>query len=48
MIRKLYPYVAQYRFFLIVCFLLVWGEVIDEMMMPLLMAKIVDYGISMA
>lgn len=45
MIRRLYPYMGQYKQHLLFCLLLVTGEVFCEMMMPLLMARIVDQGI---
>lgn len=45
MIRRLYPYMGQYKQYLLFCLLLVTGEVFCEMMMPLLMARIVDQGI---
>lgn len=45
MIRRLYAYMAQYEKFLWFCLVLVMGDVLCEMLIPLLMAKIVDQGI---
>lgn len=45
MIRRLYFYVEKYRKFLLYCLIVVTAEVLGEMMIPLLMAKIVDQGI---
>lgn len=45
MIRKLYQYLGKYKKFIAYCFFLVSGDVLCELMMPLLMAKIIDIGI---
>ncbi|HQL67877.1 MAG TPA: ABC transporter transmembrane domain-containing protein [Caldisericia bacterium] len=45
MIKRLYAYIGQYKKNILYCFLVVTGDVICEMMIPLLMAKIVDNGI---
>lgn len=45
MIRKLYPYIEPYKKFLLYSLLLVGIDVACEMMIPLLMARIVDSGI---
>ncbi|HNY71762.1 MAG TPA: ABC transporter transmembrane domain-containing protein [Syntrophorhabdus sp.] len=45
MIKRLYAYVGQYKKNILYCFLAVTVDVVCEMMIPLLMAKIVDNGI---
>jgi ATP-binding cassette, subfamily B, multidrug efflux pump len=45
MIRALFAYLGLYRRYIIYCLLLVTGEVVCELLMPLLMARIVDVGI---
>jgi len=44
-IKRLYAYVGQYKKNILYCFLAVTVDVVCEMMIPLLMAKIVDNGI---
>ncbi len=45
MIRRFLSYLEQYKKYVLFCLLVVIGDVICEMMIPLLMAKIVDKGI---
>jgi ATP-binding cassette subfamily B multidrug efflux pump len=45
MIRKLTAYLGHYKKYLVYSFFLVAGSVVCELLMPLLMAKIVDEGI---
>lgn len=45
MIRKLMPYMSKYKLYAILCPLAVIGEVMLEIRVPFLMAKIVDVGI---
>ena len=45
MIKKLAPYIGQYKKYAILSPLLVAGEVVFEVFIPLLMAQIVDVGI---
>lgn len=44
-LRTLLPYLGKYKKMIILCVLFVAGEVVCELMLPLLMAKIVDVGI---
>lgn len=46
MFKTLFSYFGKYKIFLLVCFVLVLSEVLCEMMIPKLMAKIVDQGIT--
>lgn len=46
MIKTLFGYLGKYRKYLLICFLLMTGDVICVMMMPLLMSKIVDIGVA--
>ena len=45
MIRKLKPYIGQYKTYALLSPLLVAGEVLFEVFIPILMARIVDVGI---
>ncbi len=45
MIRKLAGHLGQYRRYVFYCVLLVTGEVAAELLMPVLMARVVDVGI---
>ncbi len=45
MFKKLFHYLGNDKKYLVVCFLLVFSEVVAEMTIPLLMARIVDVGI---
>ncbi|MDD5600905.1 MAG: ABC transporter permease, partial [Actinomycetota bacterium] len=45
MVKKLFAYIGQYKKYVISCIFLMTFDVLCEMMMPFLMAKIVDIGI---
>jgi len=45
MIRRLSDYLGENRKYVFYCVFLVTGEVVSELLMPLLMAKIIDVGI---
>jgi len=45
MIKRLYTYVGDYKRNILYCLLLVLGEVVCELMLPLMMSRIVDVGI---
>ncbi|NLE96353.1 MAG: ABC transporter ATP-binding protein, partial [Dehalococcoidia bacterium] len=45
MIRRLAAYLGDNRKYVAYCFFLVTGEVVCELLMPLLMARIIDVGI---
>ncbi len=45
MIKKIFSYLGQYKKYVIFSLFLVTGEVVCELLMPLLMARIVDVGI---
>lgn len=45
MIKKLSPYLGKYKWFAILCPLAIIGEVLLEIRIPVLMAKIIDVGI---
>ena len=45
MLKKLWQFTKNYKRFLLVCPLLMIGEVLMETLIPLLMGKIVDVGI---
>ena len=46
MLKKLWQFTKNYKRFLLVCPLLMIGEVLMETLIPLLMGKIVDVGIA--
>ncbi|MDD3628963.1 MAG: ABC transporter ATP-binding protein [Actinomycetota bacterium] len=45
MVKRLFAYIGQYKKYVISCIFLMTFDVLCEMMMPFLMAKIVDVGI---
>ena len=45
MFKKLYPFLKKYKWFAIFCPIVVFGEVILEIRIPILMSRIVDDGI---
>jgi len=46
MIKKLSPYLSKYKLYIILCPLAIIGEVLLEIRIPMLMAKIIDIGIA--
>ena len=46
MIKKLYPYMKKYQKYLILSVICAASEAVFELLIPLVMAKIVDVGIS--
>ena len=46
MFKKMFQYMGKYKKYVFLCFFLVTGTVVSDLMMPMLMAKIVDVGIA--